>query len=244
MHHELTKSKFSQHRYFVSCDAAITCSAFLNTLMGVFGLQHREGDNPLNTLRAYLVSQGPLLLVLDNFETPWMESGAQNQVGIILSKIVSIKEVSLIMTMRGSAPPYNIQWTKFPSLLPLAPAAAKAVFLAVNPVSLDSTSEDSLDLLLQELDYVPLALILVAQVSTGQSCQHMLQRWRKEHTSLLQMQESGVDRTTSVDVSISLSLESISMTRNPEAVELLSMISILPDGLLLWEQNLDAVATV
>ena len=48
---------------------------------------------------------------------------------------------------------------------------------------------------------------------------------------------------TSVDISISLSLESISVKKNPEAVELLSLISMLPDGLLHWEKNLDSVAT-
>ena len=48
---------------------------------------------------------------------------------------------------------------------------------------------------------------------------------------------------TSVDISISLSLESISVQKNPEAVELLSLISMLPDGLLHWEKNLDSVAS-
>jgi len=89
------------------------------------------------------------------------------------------------------------------------------------------------------MDYVPLAISLVAQVSTGHSCQYLLQRWRAEHTSLL---ETGPDRQTSVNVSISLSLKSITIAQNPEAVELLSVISHLPDGLLHWKINVENVS--
>jgi hypothetical protein len=85
---------------------------------------------------------------------------------------------------------------------------------------------------------VPLAIVLIAQASTGQSCHFMLQRWRKQHTALLQTQTPQPDRLSSVDVSISLSLKSVPMKQCPEAVNFLSMISHLPDGLLNWEDNL------
>jgi tetratricopeptide (TPR) repeat protein len=79
-------------------------------------------------------------------------------------------------------------------------------------------------------------------MSIGQSCHYVLQLWRKEHTTLLQLQGAGLGRLTSVDVSISLSLDSLLVSQNPEAVELLSVISYLPDGLLNWEKNLASVA--
>jgi tetratricopeptide (TPR) repeat protein len=59
---------------------------------------------------------------------------------------------------------------------------------------------------------------------------------------MLQTEGSRSDKLSSVDVSISLSLGSISMQQNPEAVQLLSVVSCLPDGLLNWEINLSSVA--
>jgi Cdc6-like AAA superfamily ATPase len=170
LHHEQVEKQFNQHRYFVSCEGAVTPSILLSQIMQVFGLQPKESDDAFKVLHAKLTSLGPLLLVLDNFETPWMESGAQTKVGDILHRIASIMEVSIILTMRGSTPPFRIQWTQlenFPPLLQLHPDAAKAIFLAVNPMSLDSKSEQDLVILLQEMDHMPLAVILVAQLSTG-----------------------------------------------------------------------------
>jgi len=245
LHHEQVQNRFQQQRYFVPCDAAVTPSILVNSIVQVLDISHKQDDDIMAILQAKLASLGLVLLVLDNFEIPWLESGAQTEVGDILSKITSIQGVSLILTMRGSAPPFRIQWTHlqhFSPLLPLHPDAAKAVFLTINPISLDSQEEKDLVLLLQEMDHVPLAIILIAQVSTGQSCQHMLQRWREEQTSLLQTQGLESDKMTSIDVSISHSLKTISVAQNPTAVELLSLISYLPDGLLHWEKNLQSVA--
>jgi hypothetical protein len=49
----------------------------------------------------YLAGACPLLLVLDNFETPWNESEEYTAVESILQRIADVEGVSLIITMRG-----------------------------------------------------------------------------------------------------------------------------------------------
>ncbi|KZP08512.1 hypothetical protein FIBSPDRAFT_901234, partial [Athelia psychrophila] len=49
------------------------------------------------------------------------------------------------------------------------------------------------------------------------------------------------DKLESVDVSISLSMESLDVERNSEAIRLLGMLCLLPDGLLRWEERLEVI---
>ena len=238
LHHPQIRELFKDNWYFVPCDGATSSSILMHNILRVLGVQTREDDDVLAMMHNRLASLGPVLLILDNFETPW-ESSSQTAVENILSRIANINHVGLIITMRGSQAPVQIQWSW--SLGPLEAGAAFAAFLAINPISLDDESEKDLATLLKEMDHVPLAITLVAQLSRGMSCQHMLKRWNDEHTALLQTNQPG-GRLTSVDISITVSLQSVLVLQNPEAVELLSLLSCLPDGLLNWEANLESIA--
>jgi tetratricopeptide (TPR) repeat protein len=245
--HESIKAIFSESRYFVPCEAATTPALLVNTILQVLDAQH-IGRDVLTTLHQKLELIGPALLVLDNFETPWDESGMQSQIADVLARIAAVQHVTLIVTMRGTIHPSGIKWTHtnhsgLQKLGPLSEDDAKSLFLAINPTPLTSSEGTALSHLLKEMDYIPLAIVIMAQVGSGQSCSHLLKRWRREHLSLLQMQGSRSDKMTSVEVSIAMSLHSLSITENPEAIELLSVLSHLPDGLLSWEDNLDSVAT-
>ena len=147
--------------------------------------------------------------------------------------------------MRGAAPPAGVRWTQIDSLPPLSPKAAEEAFLAINPLSIDgnidSDNQCNLDILLKEMDYVPLAIRLLAQVSMGFSSQYMLKRWRTEKTALLRTREVQLDRLESIEVSISLSLATLDITNNPEAIQLLGVLCQLPDGLLQWEERLPLI---
>ena len=52
----------------------------------------------------------PLLILLDNFETPW--NGNQKQVGDILRKLAMLSHIAILVTMRGRYPPCDkaIKW--------------------------------------------------------------------------------------------------------------------------------------
>jgi hypothetical protein len=73
---------------------------------------------------------------------------------------------------------------------------------------------------------MPLAVDLMAHLSDYESLSNVLARWDTERTALLSV---GYDRKSNLDVSIQLSLSSPRITSNSK--ELLSLLSILPDGL-------------
>ena len=95
-------------------------------------------------------------------------------------------------------------------------------------------------MLLAEMDYVPLAVQLLAQVSIGFSPLHMLKRWKEEKTAMLHTHEAEArpGKLESIEVSISLSLAALDITNHPDAVQLLSVLCHLPDGLGQWEEQL------
>ena len=136
------------------------------------------GENILTILHQVLLAAPLTLLLLDNFETVWDSISGRDGVLDLLQKIGNAKHVSLMITMRGVAPPPGIAWTWFNSLPPLSPHDAKNMFLTINPLFNNGDNGDgqNLDMLLAEMDYVPLAVQLLAQVSIGFSPLHMLKR--------------------------------------------------------------------
>jgi len=67
----------------------------------------------------------------------------------------------------------------------------------------------------------------MANLAETDSTETLLARWREEHSSLL---HRTPDRRSSLDISIGISLNSPRMKAVPEALTLLSLISLLPDG--------------
>jgi len=223
----------------VQCEAVTSSGSLLANIFQILQLQQTSQEDALTTLHKFLTST-PLLLVLDNFETPWDESKDQRAVKTILQKIAAVNHVTLIITMRGTASPLGVSWTPpstLPVLSPLSLEGAQSVFHAITG---KSEPKHEIDLLLMELDCVPLAVVLLAQLAKYQSISSLLQQWRTHKTGLLHDQSPNSDRLTSIEISISLSLKSSSMTvQGPDAGQLLALISHLPDGVLKWEERLE-----
>jgi hypothetical protein len=80
--------------------------------------------------------------------------------------------------------------------------------------------------LLDLTDNLPLAVSLMVTVVGYEGCDRTLSRWEEENTHLL---SDGCDQRSNLDISIMLSYSSRRMTHG--AQELLSLLSLLPDGL-------------
>jgi hypothetical protein len=80
--------------------------------------------------------------------------------------------------------------------------------------------------ILQVTDNMPLAINLLAHLVDYEGLSNVLTRWETDKTLLL---SEGHDRRTNLDASIAISLSSSRIT--PGAKDLLSLLSILPDGL-------------
>jgi hypothetical protein len=129
------------------------------------------------------------------------------------------------ITMRGAERPAKVAWTHpfLPLLKPLEQAAARQTFIDIA----DNTHDpNGVDKVLSLTDNMPLAICLIAHLVDSEGCSHVLSRWEEEKTSLI---SDGYDRTSNLDLSISLSLSSPRL--NPHSKNLLSLLSMLPDGL-------------
>ncbi len=94
-----------------------------------------------------------------------------------------------------------------------------------------SASADLVLPLLQVLENMPLAVTLLATQAQYTSIPHLMERWNTNKTAILRT--GGVGRLTSLDVSIEVSLGCERFVSNPDAMKLLQVLSVLPNGALL-----------
>ncbi|KZS90068.1 hypothetical protein SISNIDRAFT_457950 [Sistotremastrum niveocremeum HHB9708] len=230
-------SSFGRHRYFVPCESLLNTDALVHHLGKRFGIPIPSTIS-LQARRSHLGSRlksilktldTPLLVVLDNFETPWESVANRSEAEDLLQILTDIPQFSLLVTMRGAERPSRIAWSRpfLPPLTTLDSESARRTFVAISDVS-----ADDLDLpeLLEALENVPLAVTLMANLAQEQTCHELLQKWKHEKTSML---TRGWDsRTSSVDVSIQVSLSSDRLRSNPSSFSVLQILSMLPDGSL------------
>jgi tetratricopeptide (TPR) repeat protein len=245
LHHPSVVARYKDRRYFVGCDAIGSPEALAALILQIVRVPSAAGDNIVTVLHRALLSAPLTLLLLDNFETVWETNSRRDSVVDLLQKVANTKNISLIITMRGTIPPSGIVWTRFGCLPRLSSRDAKRVFLAINPSLSDGGrgDEECLDKLLEEMDYVPLAVQLLAQISIGFSSQYMLKRWNQEKTAMLCTHEGPPGKLESIEVSISLSLTTLDIRSNPATIQLLVILCQLPDGLHQWEERLPIIST-
>jgi hypothetical protein len=85
-----------------------------------------------------------------------------------------------------------------------------------------------IDKILLLTDNMPLAIYLLAHLVESEGCANVLSRWEEERTFII---SEGHDKRSNLNLSISLSLSSPRLTSLPNARDLLSLLSMLPDGL-------------
>ena len=170
-------------------------------------------------------SKQPRLILLDNFETPWnAPGGSQKQVGDILCKLAMLSHVAMLVTMRGRSPPCDkaIKWQS-KDIKATDEAACLRIYHELNP-----GSEDDPDVarLLAALGYMPFAVTLMAKLGVeGQStAKDLLGDWLESGPDIFSDPEQSMNR------SIRLSVESDLVKRNPNAITLLAILSLLPAG--------------
>lgn len=217
---------FGTHRYFISCDAAGNKDELLTSIAGPLGLQGDKLQKKL--LDALGDREHRKIIVLDNFDSPWESTASsKKEVESLLASLCALDSLAVVITMRGSERPAGVQWSRpfLPQLGPLDAPSARKAFLALS----DCLEDDPcIDPLLTAIDCVPLAVTLMANLAETDGPETLLLRWKEEHSSLL---HRTPDRRSSLDISIGISLNSPRMKAVPEALILLSLISMLPDGI-------------
>ncbi|KAJ7206166.1 hypothetical protein C8J57DRAFT_1615009 [Mycena rebaudengoi] len=222
LHNPQVEAKYS-HRYFVPCHSSPTCTELAATIADHIGLE--KGSNLPKKIAHYFAHAPPSLLVLDNLETPWEALSARSEVEEFLSLLTDAPHLGLMITLRGAEHPSKVKWTR-PFLAPLKPLSNVAAWQTFIEVADEGHDDASIKELLELTGNLPLAVSLIASVASSEGCVKALSRWKLESTRML---SDGYDQRSSLDISIMLSYTSSRMT--PGAQELLSLLSMLPDGL-------------
>ncbi|KAJ7935866.1 hypothetical protein B0H13DRAFT_1853979 [Mycena leptocephala] len=225
LHHTKITAKYEQHRFFVACDSATT-KVELTALIGAH-LGLKPGKDLTQSVIQHFSMSPPSLLILDNLETSWEPNKSRNQIEEFLSFLTGIDHLSLIITLRGAERPAKVAWTR-PFLPPLKPLEQGPAYQTFVDIADDQHSPEEVDKVLTLTDNMPLAISLLAHLVDSEGCAAVLSRWEKEKTSMV---SEGFDKRSNLDLSISLSLSSPRFTSLPHSQELLSLLSILPDGL-------------
>ncbi|KAJ7469512.1 hypothetical protein FB451DRAFT_1476331 [Mycena latifolia] len=222
LHHPGISANY-ETKLFVACDSATT-SIELAALVGSnVGL--KPGRNLTKTVIQHFAHGPPCLLVLDNLETSWETIESRGGVEEFLSLLSEVSHLALIITMRGAERPSKVHWTHpfLPPLKPLADHAARQTFIDITDNDHDNKE---ITQLLDLTDNMPLAVTLLANLVDYEGCSSVLARWKTENTYML---SKGHDKTSNLNSSIAISLSCPRMTSG--AKSLLSLLSILPDGL-------------
>ncbi|KAJ7734467.1 hypothetical protein B0H16DRAFT_1577897 [Mycena metata] len=223
LHSDDIASKYA-HRHFVSCHSSPSYSELLSNIASYIGID--QGSNLGRKIAQHFAGESACLLILDNFETPWETLEDRKDIEELLSLLADVPHLAILVTMRGAERPGKVSWTR-PCPSPLAPLSGEAALQTFMDI-VDGPDED--DRKVQELldltGNLPLAVSLIANIVAYEGCDATLTRWRTESTRLL---SDGCDKTSSLEISITMSLSSPRM--DVEAQKLLSILSMLPDGL-------------
>ncbi|KAJ7476567.1 hypothetical protein FB451DRAFT_245548, partial [Mycena latifolia] len=225
LHHPEITPRYGEHRVFVTCDAVSSSVQLAALIAAHVGL--KPGKNLTRPIVRHFSTSAPCLLVLDNFETIWEPRESRGEVEKFLCLLADVPHLTLIITMRGAERPVNIQWTH-PFLEPLKPLTLDAARKTFIDIVDDGHSAEDVDKILHLTGNMPLAIDLMAHLVDYEGFGSVLARWEKERTSLL---SDGYDKGSNLDFSISMSLTSPRIMALPQSQDLLSLLSLLPDGL-------------
>jgi len=197
---------------------------------------NRSGDKVFKQVLDGLQARRHALVVLDNFESIWSpkDSKLAEEAEIFLAQLAAVDELTLIITTRGNTLPEYVGWTNTDSaeLDTLSSTAARLTFEDLSmlpPETLSASTEaTALTELLREVDFVPLAITLLARLDDLPS--RLLREWHDVYTGVLEAdRHDGTRRELSVEVSIKISL--VHLPSDPQPHRLLSICGYLPSGL-------------
>ncbi|KAJ7804177.1 hypothetical protein B0H14DRAFT_3154111 [Mycena olivaceomarginata] len=228
LHQPEITARYAQNRFFVSCASTTTNLELVNLIGAHLGLN--PSKDLTQAVLQHLSNTPPSLLILDELEALWEPTSSRVDIEELLSLLTGVEELALMatqITMRGVERPAKVLWTR-PFLKVLQPLNQEAAHLTFADIADSGHNVDEVDQILSLADNMPLAISLLAHLADSEGCSNVLSRWDKERTSLI---SEGSDKRSNLDMSISLSLSSPRIQSHPHAQDLLSLLSMLPDGL-------------
>jgi tetratricopeptide (TPR) repeat protein len=222
MHDKQVAVRYGERRYFIRCDGIKTRNNLAGEIARLIGLDPSPNIEPAVL---YELANAPAILALDNAETPWEADTLP--VEELLGQLASVSKLALIASIRGSERPGGVRWREAFHPVALRLPAARETFLDI--AGRNFATDPRLDELLEAIDCVPLAIMLIAHASEGEpNLENVWQRWQAERTTMLR-RAGGKERLTNIEVSYEFSINSPRRTHG--ALRLLRLLALLPSGL-------------
>lgn len=222
LHHRRAVEKYRTRRYFVRCDSAKSREALLSEI--AMALQLEPGPNLEDRLFLDL-ERAPAVLALDNAETPW--EADMTPVEDFFTQLTAIPGLALVASLRGEQRPFGPTWREAIRVAPLDLESARTAFLSV--AGERYRNDPDLNRLLEAVDRLPLAVILLAYQAEGlPDLSGLWKQWQDKRTAILRRGD-GKEKLSNLEVSLELSIQGPRMTEL--ARRLLSLLGILPDGI-------------
>ncbi|KAI0292683.1 P-loop containing nucleoside triphosphate hydrolase protein [Multifurca ochricompacta] len=201
--HPQVQEQFGGARYFVACESVFSSGALLVELVKTLGVLDGGPDASWSHIHAVLSSKDSIIC-LDNFESPWEQaSDMRHSVEELLSRVTALNSVTLLITIHN---------------------AARDIWEEIG-----QNYEDAAEELIIAVDYIPLAVSLLAHLAQATSPALLLKDWNQNQTKFIQMGQTH--RLSNLEYSIQLSIDSGRMRANPPAKDLLGVLSMLSDGI-------------